>query len=215
MAIPDDRSTIVRPLLAAGVLAALAVVVVTTLALVHQATESQIERNARAWFLGQLHTLVPPDSYDNDLLTDRIFVTAPAALGTNRPMPVYRARHDSQPVAAILTTIAPDGYGGPIELMVAVHTDGTLIGVSVLRHRETPGLGDVFEPQRSNWLESFAGRSLGDPPRDTWTVRKDGGAFDQFTGATITPRAIIGAVRRALEFFELERSMIFAAEAPQ
>jgi electron transport complex protein RnfG len=108
--------------------------------------------------------------------------------------------------------VAPDGYGGPIQLMVAILDDGTLAGIAVLSHKETPGLGDAFEPQRSNWLESFTGKSLGDPPEDEWAVRKDGGAFDQFTGATITPRAIVNAVRRTLEYFELEREKVFAAQ---
>ncbi|HSN70432.1 MAG TPA: electron transport complex subunit RsxG [Steroidobacteraceae bacterium] len=204
--------TAARSTLAAGlVLAAIAAVVVLVLALVDRATEEQIARNERAWFLAQLNEFVPPGSYDNDWLEDRAFLVAPATFGTLEAVPVYRARKDGRPVAAVFRTIAPDGYGGPIALMIAIRSDGTLAGVSVLEHRETPGLGDLFEPRRSNWLETFVGRSLGDPPADDWAVRKDGGAFDQFTGATITPRAIVNAVRRTLEYFERERAAIFEA----
>ena len=206
-----SESPLRRTVIAGIALAAIAATVVAVLALVDRATEARIARNERAWFLAQLNELVPPGSYDNDLLEDRILLTAPAAFGTRSAVPVYRARLDDRPVAAIFRTVAPDGYGGPIQLMVAVRDDGKLAGVAVLSHKETPGLGDAFESERSNWLESFVGKSLGDPPQDDWTVQKDGGAFDQFTGATITPRAIVHAVRRTLDYFEREREAVFAA----
>ena len=203
-----SESPLRRTALAGVALAAIAATVVLVLA--DRATEARIARNERAWFLAQLTELVPPGSYDNDLLEDRILLTAPATFGTRSAVAVYRARRDGRPVAAIFRTVAPDGYGGPIQLMVAVRYDGSLTGIAVLAHRETPGLGDAFEPQRSNWLESFTGKSLGDPPEEDWTVRKDGGAFDQFTGATITPRAIVHAVRRTLEYFQRDRDAVFA-----
>jgi electron transport complex protein RnfG len=200
-----------RPILGAGLLlAAVAAGVVAILALVHRATQAQIERNQHEFFLTRLAAMVPPGSYDNDLLADRIDITAPDVFGSAHAVPVYRARRNGEPVAAIFTTIAPDGYGGPIELLIAVRADGELLGVSVVAHRETPGLGDAFERGRSSWLDAFAGRSLGDPPAERWTVRKDGGAFDQFTGATITPRAIILAVRRTLEFCARAGPQVFA-----
>lgn len=209
MAIRADASVARRTLLASVLLAAIAAGVVLVLGVIQRATEVQIERNQRAWFLAQLNELVPAAAYDNDLLMDRVSLRAPAALGTNHPQPVYRARRGGHPVAAIFRTVAPDGYGGPIVLMVAIRADGTLVGVSVLAHHETPGLGDAFEPQRSDWLESFVGKSLGDPGPDEWAVRKDGGAFDQFTGATITPRAIVNAVHRTLQYFARQSAEIF------
>ena len=125
-------------------------------------------------------------------------------------MTVYRARRDGAPVALVLTAVAPDGSSGPIELLVGVNADGTVAGVRVLAHRETPGLGDPIEASRSDWVLAFAGRSLGDPPPAGWTVRRDGGAFDQFTGATITPRAVVHAVRRVLEYVGANQEALYA-----
>jgi electron transport complex protein RnfG len=112
-------------------------------------------------------------------------------------------------VAAVIRAIAPDGYRGPIELLVAVARDGRLIGVQVIRHNETPGLGDAFESRDVHWLDKFRGRSLTDPPTQRWTVRRDGGDFDAFTGATITPRAIIKAVRNTLDYYQRNSQRIF------
>jgi Na+-translocating ferredoxin:NAD+ oxidoreductase subunit G len=122
---------------------------------------------------------------------------------------VYRARRGGIPVAAVVRPVVPDGYRGPIELLVAIAVDGSLLGVQVIAHRETPGLGDAFETREPEWLGRFRGRSLADPPQQRWTVRKDGGDFDAFTGATITPRAIIAGVRRTLEFYALNRDRLF------
>ena len=114
------------------------------------------------------------------------------------------------PVAVVLALIAPDGYGGPIKLLVGINADGSLAGVRVVNHHETPGLGDAIDTRRSNWILGFTGRSLGDPSPAQWAVRKDGGVFDQFTGATITPRAVVKAVKRALVYFEAHRDTLFA-----
>jgi electron transport complex protein RnfG len=113
-------------------------------------------------------------------------------------------------LAVLLGAVAPDGYSGAIRLLVAVGTDGRVIGVRVLEHRETPGLGDFIETRRSDWIHGFAGRSLGDPPPAGWQVRKDGGEFDQFTGATVTPRAVVRAVRNALTYFDRHRTELLA-----
>jgi len=207
----DSATT--RILWAAGALAIITAVVVIALSVIAELTRDRIARNERAWFIAQLNELVPPTLHDNDLLSDQILVVAEDRLGTSRAVPIYRARRDGKPVAAILRPVAPDGYGGAIELMVAVRYDGTLIGVAVLSHRETPGLGDVFAQEGSHWLASFRGRSLDNPVAAEWAVRKDGGQFDQFTGATITPRAIVKAVRRSLEYFARNRAKIFAEPA--
>ena len=183
-------------------------------------THEVIEANARAALLQNLHTLVPPERHDNDLIKDVVQVTDVTSLGTNEPVTVYRARKGGAPVAAILAPVAPDGYSGNIRLLVAINLDGTLAGVRVTAHRETPGLGDGIEASRSDWITQFAGRSLGDPAAKLWAVKKDGGVFDQFTGATITPRAVVKAVKKALIYFEHNRQSLFAetaapvAEAP-
>jgi electron transport complex protein RnfG len=188
-------------------------VLAAILTLVAGQTHDKIKRNAAAWILQRLDTLVPASMHDNDLIADRIDVVSPDILGIAEPVSIYRARLRGQPAAAVVRTIAPDGYRGPIELLVAIRYDGTLIGVQVIRHKETPGLGDAFEHRDKGWLERFRGRSLLDPPQQRWTVRKDGGDFDEFTGATITPRAIIKATRRTLEYYAANRDRIFSAAA--
>ncbi|MBI5462707.1 MAG: electron transport complex subunit RsxG [Gammaproteobacteria bacterium] len=183
-------------------------------AFTYDSTRGVIAANARAKLLRDLNTLVPSDRYDNALLNDTLGVRDPALLGTQEPVTVYRARKNGQPVAAILAPIAPDGYSGDIKLLVAINADGTLAGVRVTAHRETPGLGDAIEAARSDWILKFAGRSLADPDEKHWAVKKDGGVFDQFTGATITPRAVVKAVKKALIYFQRHRQSVFAGAQP-
>lgn len=194
----------------AAVLAAFALASAALVALTHTLTAERIRANQRAAELAKLHSILPPDAYDNDLVGDLIRVKAPDALGSDDPLPVYRARQDGQPVAAILTVVAPDGYNGPIRLLVGIRVGGAIAGVRVLEHDETPGLGDGIEASKSDWIEQFRGRGLGEPPRDDWAVRQDGGEFDALTGATITPRAVVAAIRRALAYFEANQQRLFA-----
>jgi electron transport complex protein RnfG len=202
------RSWIVSAIALTVVIALLTVI----LAWLANATRERIAANRQSGVTAGLRALMPAGSYDNDLLTDSIAVTSPNMLGTSRPVMIYRARQQGRPVAAIARPIAPDGYRGAIELLVAIAYDGTLIGVQVLHHNETPGLGDAFESREADWLEAFSGLSLHKPPQQRWAVRKDGGDFDAFTGATITPRAIVKAIRRTLEFYRSNRDRIFAQQ---
>jgi Na+-translocating ferredoxin:NAD+ oxidoreductase subunit G len=199
-------ATPVKPVLTLAIVAAVSTVLVT---LVANVTRDRIAANEQAWIKQRLAALVAPATHDNDLLADSILVTAPDLLGSAQPVRIYRARRAGAPVAAVIRPIAPDGYRGPIELLVAIGHDGRLIGVQVIRHDETPGLGDAFESRDVHWLDGFRGRSLGDPPPPRWTVRRDGGEFDAFTGATITPRAIVKAVRNALEYYQRNSQRIF------
>jgi H+/Na+-translocating ferredoxin:NAD+ oxidoreductase subunit G len=200
------RADTARPVLTLALLAAALTAIVV---LVANVTRNRIVHNEQAWIQQRLDALVAPATHDNDLLTDSVAVIAPDLLGTSQPVRVYRARRGGVPVAAVIRAIAPDGYRGPIELLVAVARDGRLIGVQVIRHNETPGLGDAFESRDVHWLDKFRGRSLTDPPTQRWTVRRDGGDFDAFTGATITPRAIVKAVRNALEYYQRNSQKIF------
>ena len=126
---------------------------------------------------------------------------------------MYRARLRGEAVAVVLAPVAPGGYSGSIHLLVGIAPDGTLLGVRVTEHRETPGLGDAIEARKSDWIRRFTGRSLGDPPFERWRVRKDGGDFDQFTGATVTPRAVVGAVANVLVYFDRHRAELLAQPA--
>ena len=185
-------------LAAIGIVVAIGLVITAIVTAVAHVSAERIRLNEQAWLRQHLDALVPPETYDNDPLADSITLTAPDLFTT--PVVVYRARRAGTPVAVVVRTTAPDGYRGPIELLVAIDRAGTLLGVQVIRHNETPGLGDAFEERKPDWLPRFRGLSLSNPPQQRWAVRKDGGDFDGFTGATITPRAIVKAVRRALEF---------------
>ncbi|PZO10115.1 MAG: electron transport complex subunit RsxG [Lysobacteraceae bacterium] len=157
-----------------------------------------------------LAIVIPADRYDNDLVADSVTVSAQPWLG--QPLAtVHRARMRGQDAALVLSVVAPDGYSGDIGLLVAVDRDGRVLGVRVDRHRETPGLGDDIEAGRSDWITRFTGRALGDPDPARWAVRKDGGDFDQFAGATVTPRAVVLAVKRSLEFVALHGQALYAA----
>ena len=178
-------------------------------ALIFTGTEERIAAAERAFMLRSLHAVIRPELYDNDIFADMITVTSPELLGTKESVPVFRARKDGKPVALAITPVAPDGYVGPIKLLVAISVDGTILGVRVLSHHETPGLGDAIEEKRSNWVLGFNGHSLSNPEDKGWHVRRDGGQFDQFTGATITPRAVVKAVHKALKFYELNKDKLF------
>jgi Na+-translocating ferredoxin:NAD+ oxidoreductase subunit G len=184
--------------------------VVVCVLLIAVFARERIAANERAWFLSRLAALVPDSLHDNDLYTDRVVVSAIGKLGA-APTYVYRARREGKPIAAILTITARDGYGGNIEMLLAVEYSGRILGVDIMRHNETPGIGDGFAPHRSSWLRRLLGRSLDDPTPDRWTIRQDGGAFEQFTGASVTPRAILKAIRLALEYYAGHREALFNA----
>ena len=208
------RAEVARSMLrAAGILAGFAVFGALLVAVTWESTAERIADNERAYLLRRLADVLPEGAHDNAVHDDFIMVTDPALLGTHAPVTVYRARQRNQPVAVVITPVAPGGYSGPIRLLVGILADGTISGVRVVSHRETPGLGDKIEVERSDWILDFEGRSLGRPPVERWAVRRDAGDFDQFTGATITPRAVVSAVRDALIYFEANRDALFAAPA--
>lgn len=203
-----------RHALQAGLLLGLvALVAVGLLAAIAHLTAPRIAEAERAARLQALADVMPPGAWDNDPLSDRIQVLAPAWLGRGQPATVWRARRDGAPVQLVVEATAPRGYSGPIQLLVGVDRDRRVVGVRVLAHQETPGLGDGIERRRSDWIEAFNGRGLQDPPRSRWRVRRDGGDFDQFTGATITPRAVVAAVASALAFVEAHEPALYAAPA--
>ena len=196
--------------IAATILGGFAVICTGAVGLTYDSTRLQIEDNERAARVAALHELIPPSLHDNDLYLDTINASSPEWLGSKKAVPVYRARMGKSPVAIIIASEAPDGYNGTIKLLVAIRYSGELIGVRVVTHKETPGLGDYIELERSPWLKQFDGRSLTNPIEKQWQVKKDGGTFDGNTGATITPRAVVKAVHHTLKYYHEHRDRLFA-----
>lgn len=185
------------------------------LAIVHDRTAADIAAGQRLAQQRALAIVLPMERYDNDPITDAITLSASAWTGSDRPIAVRRARKAGKPAALVLDVVAPDGYAGPIHLLVAVAIDGTVLGVRVTAHKETPGLGDPIEAEKSDWITRFTGRSLGDPASERWAVKRDGGDFDQLASATITPRAVIAAVERTLQLVKRHGDALYAAAPGQ
>lgn len=190
-------------------LAVFAIVATSLVSLTEANTRDKILENERQTLLAAINALVSSDEYNNDILTDTFLIPRVRLLGTKDFTKVYRARKDDTPVAAVFTSIAPNGYNGKIKLLVGVYYDGTLAGVRVIKHTETPGLGDKIDVKKADWILKFKGLSLTNPAESRWKVKKDGGDFDQFTGATITPRAVVTAVKKALQYFDKNRDELF------
>ncbi|WP_394212736.1 electron transport complex subunit RsxG [Enterovibrio calviensis] len=180
-----------------GAILALAALLSTGLvAITNTLTKDTIAEQERLQLLQVLNQVIPKDLHDNALARQCTLVTSPA-LGTDAPMPVYVATKDGQPTALAIEAIAPDGYNGAIKVLVGIDTNNTVLGVRVLKHAETPGLGDKIDLNVSDWVLSFSDKPLEGADDKRWAVYKDGGQFDQFTGATITPRAVVNAARKA------------------
>ena len=177
--------------------------------LTYETTYERIKRNEQMVLLRKLNTILSPSEYDNDLLDDQIELDPDELLGTSGPSKAYLAYKNNKPVAIVLSPVAPNGYSGPIHMLVGIYIDGSIAGVRVVKHRETPGLGDAVESQRSDWVLGFDDRSLENPTSKKWKVKRDGGEFDQFTGATITPRAVVKAVHSALLYFQQHQKSLF------
>lgn len=190
-------------------LAGFAAVAGLVVGLAWDAARERIADNEARRVLVELSAVLPATLYDNEPHRDMLRL----ALPDDEPRQIWRARRAGKPVAAVLTSLAPDGYAGQIRLLVAVTIDGQILGVRVTSHSETPGIGDVIEADKSAWIGSFDGRSLGEPEESRWRLRKDGGDIDAISGATISSRAVVAATRRAMQYFRLHREAIFAAPA--
>ncbi len=203
---PSANNSIFR---SASSLALVAIVGTTLLVGVDRLTKSRIAEQEKRAILDQLGQLISPDLYNNELQQDLFSFQDDLYFPKGQTVVTYRARLDGKAVAVILKIAAVNGYNGKIILLVGINENGTLSGVRVTSHKETPGLGAAIEVERNNWILGFLGRDLDNPPRDRWAVKRDGGEFDQFTGATITPRAMVEAVRLALEFYQDHKSFLF------
>ncbi len=202
-------NTSLRAILKSGLLLGLIALLGTLLlATVNKLTHDRIIEQEERRVLRQLNEIVVASAYNNDLHKDVLEINDAAF--SRQPVTVYRARMDGHDVALIMRVIAADGYNGNIHLLVGIDTDGTLLGVRVTSHRETPGLGDPIELRKSDWVLDFTGKRLDRPGTDGWAVKKNGGDFDQFTGATISPRAVVKAVHQTLQYFESHQQTLFA-----
>ncbi len=198
-----------HPVVIAGlILTIFAVIGVGMVAFVYQHTEDRIAANEREALLKLLTALVPAEHIDNDIVSDVVVAEDAGRLGMDQ-VDVYLGTKSGEPVAAVFASVVPDGYSGPIKLLVAVRTDGSLGGVRVVSHKETPGLGDKVEEQKSDWVLSFNDKSLTNPTLSGWKVKRDGGEFDQFTGATVTPRSIVKAVKNTLLYYRDHGKSLF------
>ena len=191
-----------------------AVIGTAILASVFFMTHDKIVQSEEAEKLKLIMQIVPSTLFDNDIIQDILSIPANDLLGTDEVTTAYHARLKGEPSAVVLSAIAPDGYGGKIFLLVGVNTQGEIIGVRVISHNETPGLGDYIDAAKSNWIKGFDGLSDARYKPEDWQVKKDGGKFDYMAGATISPRAVIKAVHKALEYFDAHHDMLFAPAAP-
>jgi H+/Na+-translocating ferredoxin:NAD+ oxidoreductase subunit G len=172
-------------------------------------SKDRIAANQRARLIARLNSVLDPSLRSHDLRTVRLAAADRDLLGSAAPVDVFVAFDAGEPVAAVFAAVAPDGYNAPIRLLIGVSSSATLTGVRPVSHRETAGLGDRIEPAKSDWILRFTGASLDRPPRERWAVDRDDGDFDSLSGATITSRAVVKAVKNTLLYFEQHRDELF------
>lgn len=205
-----------RPMLKSGATLALIAAVCTALvAATFQVTAERIAANEKALLEQSLLPVLAGVFYDSALGDSRLVIPPPHELPGNDAAVIYRVYAGQQAAAALFAVTARDGFSGAIRILVGVDVAGKVTGIRILEHRETPGLGDKIDVTRSNWVYQFDGRSIGDPVFSGWAIRGDGGEFDQLTGASVTPRAVIKAMRDTLIYFDAHRAEIFSAPATE
>ncbi len=196
-------------------LAAIAAICTAAVAATYQLTRERIAANEQALLEQSLEPALSGVEFDGSITGSMLILPAPHDLPGRDDAIVYRVYRDGAPAAALFAVTARDGYAGPIRILVGVRHDGTVTGVRILEHRETPGLGDKIESSRSDWVFQFDGRSIGDPVVDAWAIQRDGGEFDQLSGASVTPRAVTAAILETLIYFGANRDEIFAMPATE
>ncbi len=200
-----------KPVWSAGlILAVIAAVCTSLVALTYSGTKDRIVANEQAWLEQSLKPALAGVEYDNNLIETILTIALPHELPGNETVLVYRALFDNEPVAALFVVTALDGFSGPIKLLIGIDAGGSVTAVRVLKHHETPGLGDFIDSTKSDWIDQFEDRSLSDPDRLLWALSRDGGEFDQVTGASITSRAVLKAIKETLIYFEANRESVFA-----
>lgn len=203
-----------QPIWKSGVtLAVVAAFCTSLVAFTWQQTEERIEANKKAWLERSLQPALAGLFFDSPVTESMLIISAPHDLPGSEDVIIYRVFAGETPVAALFVVSARDGYAGPIRFLVGISMDGVVTGVRVLEHRETPGMGARIEMTKSDWVLQFDGHSLQDPEPGQWAIKDDGGDFDQLTGASVTPRAIIKAIKQTLQYFDENRDAIFSAPA--
>jgi electron transport complex protein RnfG len=208
----SDASSIVKSGLT---LAAIAAVCTSLVATTYHLTADRIAANDKALLEQSLQPALSDLFYDSGVSESRLALAPPHDLPGSDEALIYRVYANDEPVAALFVVTARDGFSGPIRILLGVDLDGVVTGIRILKHRETPGLGDKIVATRSDWVHQFPGRSIGDPAVTNWAIRRDGGSFDQLTGASVTPRAVVKAMRDTLIYFEANREQIFSAPATE
>jgi len=199
----------------AAILFVFVIIFTGLLSAAYQWTKPAIEASAAEEKMKLVDEVLPRADYDNALLDDTLTLPPTPELGLDEPSTLYRARQGQQPVALLFEAVAPDGYAGKLRLLIALRADGTVAGVRVTQHKETPGLGDYVEPKKDKdkahpWIGQFQNLSVTQTADREWKVKKDGGRFDYHAGATVTPRAIIKAVYKAVKWANANRDQLFA-----
>ena len=196
-------------------LAIIAAICTALVAATYHVTVDRIAANEKALLEKSLQPAIAGIFYDGSVSESRLIITPPHDLPGSGAAIIYRVYAENRPVAALFVVTARDGFAGPIRILLGVDASGLVTGVRILQHRETPGLGDKIEPTRSDWVFQFDGRSMGDPLATGWAIRGDGGDFDQLTGASITSRSVVTAVRNTLIYFDAHRDEIFTLPAAE
>lgn len=217
--IADRESSVLRiSMRTAAIMLAFTLVFTALMAGTYKATEPLVAASALAEKLRLIGEVLPPGQYDNDLMADAVILPPQRLLGLDEETRIWRARKGEIPVALVLEAAAMDGYSGRIGLILAVAADGRLLAQRVTAHKETPGLGDYIDPKKDRnkarpWITQFSNMDFGTVPREKWRVKKDGGRFDQMSGATISARAVTNASGRALAWAVERRDKLFALPA--
>jgi len=190
-------------------LAIFSVVCTGAIALINVLTQPLILEQQQIALQNNINELIKENEYDNKIIESCFMVTDPMLLGDKEPKQVFIATKENQPVAALIQTNTFKGYSGEIKLLVGIYENGSVAGVRINSHTETPGLGDKIQTNKSDWIYSFDGKEYTEETKSQWAVKKDGGTFDAFTGATITPRAVVDAVKDTLLFFQKNKETLF------
>lgn len=204
-----SESTLKHTFVTMAIMVMFTVIGTAFLAYTFDTTKAPIAKSEAEAKMKLFEQVLPGNEYDNDLLADAMVIPRGGELGNREDTQAYIARLAGKPTALIFEATAPDGYSGDIKLLLAVRVDGSVAGVRVIAHKETPGLGDYIDIAHGDWIKSFDNLSFTVRPKESWKVKKDGGQFDYMAGATITPRAVIRAVHKAVAYVEANRQTLF------